>query len=409
MQTIDLSQKAGAYLNTLCLEITTRRVGSEGNRAATHLFAKTVSSFGFHVELQEFDCIDWGQDGAELSIHGRKFPVFASPYSLGCRVEAPLKVVASINELEAVSAEGAVLLLRGELTKEQIMPKNFPFFNPEEHQKIIGLLEEKRPQAVIAATGRNPELAGGAYPFPLFEDGDFGIPSVYMTDVDGLQLAELAGESACLESRARRIPARAINVVASKGGRDGRRIAFTAHIDAKLGTPGALDNAAGVTTLLLLAELLKDYDLPHGVEITPFNGEDYYSAGGEVAYLQANQGKLERILLNVNLDGLGHCEGDTAYSLYQCPDELAGAIRAAFSNRPGLSEGDLWYQGDHMVFVQNGVPAVAITSHVLTDLMREITHTEKDVPGLVDPEKLASAALALRELTYRLGDYLANE
>ena len=31
-----------------------------------------------------------------------------------------------------------------------------------------------------------------------------------------------------------------------------------AHIDSKLNTPGALDNAAGVVTLLLLAELLAD-------------------------------------------------------------------------------------------------------------------------------------------------------
>lgn len=285
------------------------------------------------------------------------------------------------------------------------MPKYYTFYNPEEHQKIIRLLEQKKPLALIAATGHNPELAGGAYPFPLFEDGDFDIPSVYMTDVEGIRLAELAGETVCLESRARRIPARACNLVASKAGSDGRRIAFTAHIDAKLGTPGALDNAAGVTTLLLLAELLKDYDGPLVVEITPFNGEDYYSAGGEVAYLQANQGNLERILLNVNLDGLGHKEGGTAYSLYQCPDELAGVVHAAFSDQPGLSEGDVWYQGDHMVFVQNGVPAVAITSHVLFDLMREITHTEKDVPELVDPGKLAGAALALRELVFRMNDH----
>jgi aminopeptidase YwaD len=61
-----------------------------------------------------------------------------------------------------------------------------------------------------------------------------------------------------------------------------------------------------------------------------------------------------------------------------------------------------------MVFVQNQVPAVAITSHVLFDLMREITHTEKDVPQLVDPAKLAVAALALRDLTYELDGHLST-
>ncbi|MEZ4997668.1 MAG: hypothetical protein R2758_09480 [Bacteroidales bacterium] len=32
---------------------------------------------------------------------------------------------------------------------------------------------------MIGATGRSSALAGGVYPFPLIEDGDFDIPSVY--------------------------------------------------------------------------------------------------------------------------------------------------------------------------------------------------------------------------------------
>ena len=48
--------------------------------------------------------------------------------------------------------------------------------------------------AIIAATGRDPGLAGGVYPFPLIEDGDFDIPSVYMKDVEGDRLADYAGQ-----------------------------------------------------------------------------------------------------------------------------------------------------------------------------------------------------------------------
>ena len=39
-------------------------------------------------------------------------------------------------------------------------------------------------------TDRNPELVGALYPFPLFEDGDFDIPSVFMTGDEGLRLAK---------------------------------------------------------------------------------------------------------------------------------------------------------------------------------------------------------------------------
>ena len=60
-----------------------------------------------------------------------------------------------------------------------------------------------------------------------------------------------------------------------------------AHIDSKMGTPGALDNASGTTVLLLLAELLADYRGSLGVDIAAINGEDYYSVTGEIVYLSS--------------------------------------------------------------------------------------------------------------------------
>ena len=278
------------------------------------------------------------------------------------------------------------------------MPKNFPFYNPVEHQRIIHLLEARQPLAVLTATGRNPELAGGVYPFPLIEDGDFDTPSAYMTAEEGLCLASHAGELVALDSRAWRIPAKGCNVIARRGGGAGRRVVFSAHIDAKLGTPGALDNAAGVSVLLLLAELLQGYRGRTGVELLAFNGEDYYAAPGEIHYLHSQQGKLGNILLNINLDAVGYRQGESAYSLYGCPDDLSGVLRRSLSSHSGLVEGEPWYQGDHMVFVQNGVPALAITSERFVELSATITHTAKDLPELVDPAILAGIARALSGL-----------
>jgi aminopeptidase YwaD len=384
----------------LCLEIPNRRVGSDGNLAATDFFAKCTAEFGFRVECPVFDCIDWICDGFRLAVGGDPFEAQASPYSLGCQVRAPLAVASTMEELEAVEAEKAVLLLRGELAKEQLMPKNFPFYNPEEHKRIIGLLEKKAPLAILAATSRNPELAGGMYPFPLIEDGDFDIPSAYMTEEEGNKLTSRVSQEVLLDSRARRIPASGCNVIAQRGGGSGRRVVFLAHIDSKAGTPGALDNAAGVVTLLLLARLLNvdGYAERLGVEIVALNGEDYYASPGEIAYLAANQGRLSEILLGINLDAVGYREGKTAYSLYGCPDETAASVRKAFASRDTMVEGEAWYQSDHMILVQNGVPAVAITSDRFTELSTYITHTEQDRPELVDPGRLVDAALALREL-----------
>ena len=402
MASSQLAEKAERYLERLCVEIPSRRVGSEGNRAATDFFAETVASFGFRTECPEFACIDWEQEGAHLTASGESFDAAPSPYSLGCEVNAPLAVVTSVDELEAAEIAGAIVLLRGDIAKEQLMPKNFPFYNPDEHRRIIGLLDLKAPRAIIAATTRNPELAGAVYPFPLIEDGDFDIPSVFMTEDEGYRLASHAGQVVTLESRARRIPSSGCNVVARKATAAPRRIVLCAHIDSKLGTPGALDNAAGVVTLLLLAELLEDYDGGLGVEIIAINGEDNYAASGEKLYLEHNQGKLGDIVLSINLDALGYRQGPTAYSLYECSDAISAAVRSAFGGYADLREGEPWYQSDHMVFVQNQVPALAITSEGLMEIETAVAHTPQDRPELVDCAKLVTTASALRDLVRRL-------
>lgn len=398
----DLSLKVEQYLQSLCVDIPHRRVGSEGNRAATEFFAQTIAAYGFAVERSEFDCLDWTHGDARLVGDGASFEAHISPYSPGCDVRAPLAVASTVGELAAVEAEGKVLLLQGQLAKEQLMPKNFPFFNPEEHQQIVHLLETGNPAAIVAATSRNPELAGGMYPFPLIEDGDFDIPSVYMTDEVGEQLAAHAGREVSLAIEAERLPAKGYNVIARRGPDSGRRVVLCAHIDAKEGTPGALDNATGVAILLLLAELLQEYGGDMGIEMVALNGEDHYSAAGQILYLRENAGTLGRVALAINMDAAGYHEGDTAYSLYGCPDEIASSIRGTFAAHEGMVEGEQWYQGDHSIFVQNGVPAMALTSEHLLELMTQVTHTIRDRPELVDAGKVVAIALVLCDLLLEL-------
>jgi aminopeptidase YwaD len=393
-----LPDKAKQYLEYLSLELPTRSVGTPGNRAATTFFAETVSSFGFQTETPEFDCIDWRQAGATLTSGTDQFTVHPSPYTLGCQAHAPLAVVSTVAELEAADVAGMILLLRGAIAKEQLMPKNFPFYNPDEHKHIIHLLETKAPQAIIAATTRDPQMVGAMYPFPLFEDGDFDIPSVFLTDIEGDRLAAHAGELASLDIRARRLPAKGCNVIARKGAQLDRKVVITAHIDSRLGTPGALDNASGTVTLLLLAELLQDYEGKLGIELVAINGEDYYANPGEIQYINLNQGRFDQIRLNMNIDDVGYLDGKSAYSLYECPAELAELIRKSFSAQSGLMEGENWYQGDHMIFVLNQVPALALTSEKAMQNLATITHTPQDRPELVDYPKLVELAQALRQL-----------
>ena len=399
-----LTETAAAYLQHLCRDIPSRRVGSAGNRAATDFFARTIGGFGFAVEGTPFDCIDWRDGGADLTVGGLSFAALPGPYSLGCDVSAPLVTAATVAELEAADATGKVLLLHGAIAKEQMMPKNFPFYNPDEHKQIVALLEAQQPGAIVSATGRNPELAGGLYPFPLFEDGDFDIPSVYMTEEEGQRLAGHAGEMAALHSRATRIPATGENIVARKGGGSGRRVVIFAHIDAKLGTPGAIDNATGVITLLLLAEMLRDYAGSLGVEIVALNGEDYYLAPGEKLWVAENEGRFDEIVLGINIDGAGYEGRKSAFSLYGCPPEIETPIREAFAAYPMLIEGEQWYQSDHSLFVIYGRPALALTSVDFGALSAQITHTPADKPEIVAVKRLVEIANGLRDVVLKIGE-----
>lgn len=404
MKNKTLYQKSLSYMKTLCGEIPTRSVGSQGNRDATSFFESAVASLGWHTEVDELDVIDWEEGGATLHAGEQSFRVLVSPYTLGCSVQAPLVSASTFDELKGRQVTGKVLLLYGEIAKEQLMPKNFVFYNPEEHQQIIAHLEGEQPAAIISATGRNAALAGGVYPFPLFEDGDFDIPSVYMTEEEGGKLLPFVGESVLLESRSTRIPAKAYNVTARKGGEADDRIVITAHIDAKVGTPGAIDNATGVVVLLLLAELLKDFEGGKTLEMVPFNGEDYYAVPGQMAYIRVNQGSFSNMALNINIDGAGYHQGKSAFSLFDIPPEIKAALEEVMEEFEGITEGVPWYQGDHTMFLQQGVPAIAVSSAWFMQNVdsQVITHTPKDNLGIVDCHRIVEIAQALDRLIRKI-------
>jgi aminopeptidase YwaD len=385
-------------LQSLCVDLPHRHVGSVENRRATDYVAQAFGDFGFSVEQQTFDCIDWEHGPLLLTAGGERFTAFVGPYSLACELDAPLCAAASIGELAQVDAAGKLLLIHGDLAREQLMPRHFVFYNPAEHQQIIALIEAHEPAAIIAATARNPEATGAWYPFPLIEDGDFDIPSAYMTDVEGERLRKHVGAAVQLTFAAHRSPSAGCNVVARKPGRDPRRVVVCAHIDSKPTTPGALDNATGVATLLGLAESLQTYQGQLGLEIVALNGEDHYSAAGQMAYLAANEGRWDEIALVINMDLVGYRAGRTAWSSYGCPAPIDALLAELIAAEPEFIAGQPWYQGDHSVFIAQQVPAIAITAEHFLELCTNVTHTAADTIELVESRKLAQVAAACRQL-----------
>lgn len=394
--------KAHKYLKALCSVKPNRRTGSPGNREATEFFASIIGPLGYEVDTTPFACLDYLRGPCSLTSGGRTFQIHISPYSLPSDVSSPVIAVSTVEELERCGCADRILLLRGEICTEQLMPKNFVFYNPEHHQRIYALLEEKQPAAIITATAENPEMVGALYPFPIIIDGDFDVPTAYCTDLVGEAVAAHKDECFRLQMDSRRIPSTASNVIARKNKLGKYKIVLTAHIDAYEDSPGASDNASGTVVLLLLAELLAGYGEALEIEIVALNGEDHYSAAGQMDYLHRNQSDLDRTILAINIDDVGFVKGRTAYSVINCPDVLRCKADEVFAGFKGVVEGEPWYSGDHMIFVQKDIPAIAFTAENMPELMKTVTHTQFDTPDLIDCAKLVELARALADLVPRL-------
>jgi aminopeptidase YwaD len=353
------------HMEQLCEKIGPRPTGSPKNKEAIDYVFEVLQKCGFQVYKQEFDCIDWINSGALLLVDDQVVPVEPAEYSLPCDVKADFVCIDTLAGLQKAELTGKIALIYGELCKEPLMPKNFEFYNPEEHKQIIALLEEKHPQAIILVSPNKEHI---------IQDGDFNIPcAVVCADMLDTFLQSTHRKTK-LTLNTERIPVKAHNVIATYGSsRD--TICFSAHIDTQPTTPGALDNASGVSTLLVLAETLTHKDYQFQIEIAILNGEDYYSTPGEITYMA----KLSSAyLLAVNIDGIGLRGSDTSISFYACPKKLENQLMEYVKRTPGFERIEPWPMGDHMIFATAEIPTIALTACNIFSLIDTLIHTSKD-------------------------------
>lgn len=371
------------HLTQLCEVTGARPTGSDANKAATQYAAKVFRDLGFDVALQPFPCMDWKNAGAQFAVNGQAVEAVAAEYSLPCDVIGELVLVKNMAELKEAQLENAICVMYGDLCKEPLIPKNFAFWNPEEHQEIIRELEAKNPLAVITVSFL-PDI-----PVPIIQDGDFTVPCAAVKG-DLLGILKKSKGNATLRLMTERRPSEASNVIATYG-KGKPKISFSAHIDTKPDTPGALDNGSGVAVLLTLASQIVGKEYPYCIEFALFNGEDYYSTPGEAAYMQTYLQTPGEYICAFNVDGVGMKESNTSYSFYECPSELETKIKEIAQAHRGIEQIDPWPMGDHMMFALSGVPAIAITSSGIFTLLEAVLHTPEDTLAQVDIAKLEQA------------------
>lgn len=366
-----------------------RAVGTLGNEKILNIVSDCLQSSGYSVTEHPFSCMVWDTDSSWLEGTGIKLPVFVSPYSNAFEGNGIAKVISTIDELEKESYEKNILFLIDELAKESLQPKDYPFYYPEEHKRIIDTLEKKKPLAVIAVTGKHPMC--GQEPFPLLEDGNFEIPSACISVDDYEKLAtKLDGNSFYLKIASKKESVESRQIIASRKSANSKgTIAICAHMDSKNFSPAALDNASGLLTLLKVAEKLecKDYD----IDIIPFNTEEYFQPDGELLYLEQLQAEKKSLSLFINIDSVGHTGSKVAVSLYNFEEDHEKAVKSLLKNNKNVEIGDCWYAGDHTALAFSGTKCIAIASSDMFTGGLNNTHTPSDTINTVDVSLIEDA------------------
>lgn len=104
--------KTKTHLQTLCLDISDRSVGSLGNRHATEYFKNELIKNNWNTEETLLHVMDWKTNGAALQCGQTSYEVFSSPYSLGCATQGNIVSVTTINELDNKELLGKIVSRR---------------------------------------------------------------------------------------------------------------------------------------------------------------------------------------------------------------------------------------------------------------------------------------------------------
>lgn len=378
------------HLKTLCNTIGERPVGSLSNRQAMEYIGKHLECIGYPVNYQLFDCMNWNYYEASCNIQEESIPVTVNPHSPSCSLNAPAIAIKSLNELKSSDLSGKIAVLSGELAMEPLMPKNFPFYQPESHQEIIRLLEEKNPEAILFISPDNNAI-------PVIVDGDFHIPSGTVPAGYGNILLENSDHTIELMMNTASYQARAANVICRTPG-VGKKIILCAHLDTKYYTPGALDNASGASALMILADRLRRGAPQNPLEFVFFNGEECYNIPGEMTYFSSGSFDPKNVLLAVNIDGIGLTGYPSSVAYFSCPPDMVETSEKVRSRYPGVIQKDPWPQGDHMLFSLKDIPAMAFTTAADWDITQKIIHTQKDTLDCLDVGKIMHVMDAIEKI-----------
>jgi aminopeptidase YwaD len=389
-----MSEPLIRHLEKLCVEIGARPIGSPANDRAADYIRDVFAALGWAVEEQAYGCTGWDCAAASLVSGDEALAVEANAFSPACDVTAAAIPAATLDELAAADLTGKIALLYGELVAEPLSAKSW-FLRGERDDAIIGLLEAKRPAAVLAPPPPTPQYE------QFTGDWELEIPAA-TAPLPMIEHLLARSEPLHLRLECAKYPATARNIVARKAGprQPGippKRMALMAHFDTRINTPGALDNAGSAAALLALGETLGGMAPPFDLELIAFNGEEYLPIGDDEYVRRAGEASFADIPLAINMDGIGYVDGHNTVAQFNLGSTLAARLEAVVTRYPTVQWVDPWPQSNHSTFSFRGVPALAFSSAGAFNL----AHFRADTFEKVSIEKLAEVVAVVQEVVQR--------
>lgn len=386
-----LESELNAHLHHLSVQIGSRMMGSVADHAAAGYIRQMFQDAGLAVEEQRWECPYWTNEETFLEVGSQRLDATANTFSPSCDLLAPTVAIGTAAELQAADLVGKIGILYGDLSSAPLTAKNYTIYNPERDRQLNALIEAKRPAALLSL-----EPTASIYE-PLIQDWDLPIPSATVSHDVGLQLLERVGQSAHLKIVSRSVPSSSANIIGKTASNNPNRLVLCAHYDTKLGTPGAVDNGAGMAALLALARLLAKRPFDIALEFVAFGGEEYY-ASGDVEYARQNERQFSNILAAINMDGIGQRLGSNSVTMLAESQAFHALVAEVISHYPTVIWTEAWYASNHYTFFARGVPSVALTSKGLTHIL----HRPDDTVKWASAAKLAEVVTLVTEVVERI-------
>ncbi|HJV90013.1 MAG TPA: M20/M25/M40 family metallo-hydrolase [Holophagaceae bacterium] len=416
------TDQRGAYevLKSLTQEVGPRLAGSPQDAAAHAWAAARFKAMGLSAVRTEEVPLGrtWIRGREEARLGDRILRVTQMGWTPG----TPAPVKAPLALLPAAKARGDLaefkgrIVLAGEPLRELDPPQMQAPLRagraPKPHAdfpmgKALPALIQAGAQAVLMDSGKSGELLtmdGGAV-----NTTAPSLPIAFVSHGDYLRLAEAAASGAELElflGGAFGPAGRTFNTVAELrgSGKPGECVILGAHLDSWDLATGAMDNGAGVASVMEAARLLIELKRPprRTVRFVLFGAEEqgYLGSAAYVASIRKDLGKVSGVFIMDT--GGGAVDGVALQGRRKVAPTM---LKIVAPLRPlGVVDTDLRMESgtDHIPFHTAGVPAFCLEQKQHTYARDH--HSEADTLDKVDPAELQQCAVVMAWLGWKVAD-----